>query len=65
MESEMHYLRKELSESHNIIDKLKADLNNRQNVDDLRADLKQSNLTISDLMLQLSMNDKTAEKSTF
>ena len=65
MEYEMNYLRKELSESHNIIDKLKADLNNRQNSDDLRADLKQSNQIITELMSQISMNHKTAGKSTF
>ena len=61
----MNYLRKELSESRNIIAELKADLNKKQNVDDLKADLKQSNQMITDLMSQISMDQKTAEKSIF
>ena len=65
MEYEMNYLRKELSESRNIIAELKADLNKKQNVDDLKADLKQNNQMITDLMSQISMDQKTAEKSIF
>lgn len=62
MQYEIDSLRKELSESHNMIAKLKEE---RQKFDNLQADLKQSNQIITEFMEQLSMNQKTAEKSGF
>ena len=64
MEYEIERLQKEVKECHQVIDKLKLELNNQLNNEHLQAQLQQSTLNINELLLEINLNHKTGEKST-